>query len=67
MSKEAIEQVIERVLREPAFLGQIRESPARALLGYDLTPEERTLLLSGDAQGLQSLGLDSRISKVQIF
>jgi hypothetical protein len=67
MSKEAIEQVIARLEREPEFLDRIRENPARALIGYDLTPEERTLLLGGDTEALQALGVDSRSSKVQIF
>ena len=44
MSAEGIERVIDRIMREPEFLEKIRESPARALIGYDLSPEERTLL-----------------------
>jgi len=67
MSAEGIEKVVDRIMREPEFLEKIRESPARALIGYDLSPEERTLLLSGDSQALQELGVDSRVSKVSIF
>lgn len=67
MSVQAMEQVIERVMREPTFRERIYESPARALLGYDLTPEERTVLLSGDWADRRARGVDPRISHIRIF
>ena len=67
MSVQAMQQVLERVMREPDFRDRIRENPARALHGYLLTPEERTILLADDPDSRESHGLDQRISKIHVF
>lgn len=67
MSVQAMEQVLERVMREPGFRQDIADNPARALHGYDLTPEERAILLA-DVPGIrESHGLDQRVSQIHIF
>jgi hypothetical protein len=67
MSVQAMEQVLERVMREPSFRAYILDNPVRALHGYDLTPEERAILLADDAGAREAHGLDQRVSKIQIF
>lgn len=64
MSREAIAQVLERASTDAAFREALRRNPEHALQGYDLTPEERAALTSGDAERLDSLGVDARISKL---
>ena len=67
MSVQAMEQVLERVLHEPSFRDQIHESPVRALEGYPLTLEERTVLLADDPRKREARGLDPRVSHVHVF
>jgi hypothetical protein len=67
MSVQAMEQVLERVMREPSFRERILDNPARALHGYQLTPEERTILLADDPGEREAHGLDQRVSKTHIF
>jgi hypothetical protein len=61
---EALNQVIERASTDEAFRARLQSDPAGALAGYDLTPEERAALSSGDHEAIQALGVDARISKV---
>jgi hypothetical protein len=67
MSVQAMEQVLERVMREPGFRQRILDNPARALHGYLLTPEERAILLADNDAAREAHGLDQRVSKVHIF
>jgi hypothetical protein len=67
MSTQAMEQVLERVAHEPSFRERIRENPVRALSGYGLLPDERTVLLSNDAAARLARGVDPRVSKVSVF
>jgi hypothetical protein len=67
MSVQAMEQVLERVVREPSFRDRIRESPARALEGHSLTPDERTVLLADDPRKREARGIDPRVSQVHVF
>jgi hypothetical protein len=45
MSLQEVERVMQRALRDEAFRVLLREDPAAALAAYDLTPDERALLL----------------------
>jgi hypothetical protein len=67
MSVQAMEQVLERVMHEPSFRDRIHESPARALRGYPLTLEERTVLLADDARRREARGVNPQVSRVQVF
>jgi hypothetical protein len=62
-----MEQVLKRVVQEPTFRERIRENPIRALSGYGLMPEERTVLLSNDATARQAHGVDPRVSRISVF
>jgi hypothetical protein len=61
---EALNQVIERASTDAAFRSRLQSDPASALAGYDLTPDERAAVMSGDAGRIGALGLDSRVTKV---
>lgn len=67
MSTQAMEQVLKRVVHEPTFRERIRQNPIRALSGYGLLPEERTVLLSNDADARLAHGVDPRVSKISVF
>ncbi len=64
MSKEAVEQVVDRLMNDEAFRKQMQSDVEGALRGYDLTPEEKLSLAGPDAQGKAS-GLDVRKSKIR--
>ncbi|HEY7061433.1 MAG TPA: Os1348 family NHLP clan protein [Chloroflexota bacterium] len=63
MSQEALTKVIERASTDAAFRTQLKSNPDNALVGYDLTPEERAAVMSSDS-GSGSLGVDARVSKI---
>ena len=63
MSKQAMTQVVERASADAKFRAQLQRDPENALAGYDLSPDERAALMSGDENQLRELGLDQRISK----
>jgi hypothetical protein len=64
MSQDALSKVIERASTDAAFRTQLRSNPESALAGYDLTPEERAAVMSGDSGSMSSLGVDARVSKL---
>ena len=61
---EALNQVIERASSDAAFRAKLQSDPTGALAGYDLTPDERAAVLSGDPGRIEALGLDARVTKV---
>ena len=63
MSRQMIAQVVERASTDAQFRAQLERDPENALAGYDLTPQERSALLSGDENQLRELGVDQRITK----
>jgi hypothetical protein len=64
MSQEGLNKVIERASTDTAFRSELQSNPESALAGYDLAPEERAALMSGDTSTLSSLGVDARVSKL---
>ncbi len=63
MSQENLAKVIERASTDVAFRSQLQSNPETALVGYDLTAEEKAALKSGDARKLGELGVDARVTK----
>ena len=61
MSKRAIQQVLMRALGDLEFRASLRKDADLALRDYELTDEERTVLLGGDAAALLDLGIDKRV------
>ncbi|HEX4835257.1 MAG TPA: Os1348 family NHLP clan protein [bacterium] len=62
MSKAGVERVV-TAMADEAFRRKVKESPEAALAGYDLTPEEKAAIKSGDTAKLRELGVDERITK----
>ena len=61
MSKRAIQQVLMRALGDLEFRASLRTDADLALRDYELTDEERRVLLGGDAAALLDLGIDKRV------
>ena len=62
--KEAIVKVLERAADDLAFITQLTYQGSKALRGYNLTPEEKAALVSGDINWIEAhIGkLDERLS-----
>lgn len=63
MSKQSVNQVIQRAIGDAAFRRQLQRDPAGALSGFDLTADERAAVTSADPTRLTALGVDQRMSK----
>ena len=65
MSKEVVEAVIGKAATDSAFRELLMSNPESALVGMDLTPEEKEALLKLDSEKLTvfSQSLDERITK----
>ncbi len=64
MSQATLAEVVERASVDETFRARLQSDPESALAGYELTPEERSALRSGDRAALKALGVDARISKL---
>jgi hypothetical protein len=58
MSVNALNRLCREVLRDRDFRAAMKSDPARAIAGYDLTPEERRALLAGDVVTLHAMGVN---------
>jgi hypothetical protein len=67
MSKAGVEAVAAKALTDETFRRKIKENPEAALAGYDLTPEEKAAMKSGNPSRLRELGVDERITKSLIW
>ncbi len=63
MSTDALNAVLERAMTDAAFRARLAADPTAALLGYDLTDEERSKFAAGTARAER---LDERISKTDL-
>ena len=62
---KAVLAVLDRASQDNAFFARLAENPAEALKEYDLTPDERAAIASGDIRKIESwVGkLDERLRK----
>jgi predicted molibdopterin-dependent oxidoreductase YjgC len=62
---KAVLAVLDRATQDNAFFARLAENPAEALKEYDLTPDERAAIASGDIRKIESwVGkLDERLKK----
>jgi hypothetical protein len=60
VTQQALDAVLERALGDPKFRALLGRDPASALIGYDLTDEERTAFQTGTARAER---LEERTSK----
>jgi len=51
MSAEAVAEILARTLRERTFAELLRSEPERALAGYELTADERALIVDSTTTG----------------
>ncbi len=63
MSKQTVNQLIQRAVSDAAFRRELQRDPASALAGFDLSKDERAAITSGDPTRLTALGVDQRMSK----
>ena len=63
MSKAGLDSLVQKAMADESFRKQIKENPDAALVGYDLTAEEKAAIKSGNAAKLRELGVDERITK----
>ena len=67
MSREAVEQVIGKLMIDNDFRESVRSNGASALASYDLTFEEREQLVQGEPQFHEAAqALEARVSKMTI-
>ena len=60
MSREAINQLLQDIEKDPSEWQRDKQ----AVIGrYELTPEERDALASGDEQKLRDMGVEERLVK----
>jgi hypothetical protein len=67
MSKAGLEKLVQTAMADESFRRKIKENPDVALAGYDLTPEEKAAIKSGNAAKLRELGVDERITKSTVI
>ena len=58
MSIYNVNYLLRELLRDHGFRAAMKDSPAEALKGCDITEDERKLLLAGDVAGLHRLGVN---------
>jgi hypothetical protein len=60
VTQQARDDILDRALTDPAFRALLARDPAKALAGYDLTPDERAAFATGTARAER---LEERMSK----
>jgi hypothetical protein len=60
LSQKVLDEVLERAMNDAAFRALLARDPAKAVAGYDLTPEERAAFQHGSARAER---LEDRMSK----
>jgi hypothetical protein len=63
MSSEALQTVLERAMNDAGFRARLAADPASALVGYDLTDEEKAAFAAGTAKAER---LEERMSKTDL-
>ena len=65
MSISEVKKVITMMVEDEGFEKEVFEDPGKALVGFDLSEEEKTKLVSLDREKLKeiSMDLDKRLSK----
>jgi restriction endonuclease Mrr len=62
VSKAGVEKVL-NAMADESFRQKVKDNPDATLAAYDLTPEEKAAIKSGNAAKLRELGVDERITK----
>jgi hypothetical protein len=64
MTVQDVTEVLLRARDDPEFRHLLRTAPDRALHGYDIEPDERAAIISGDVARLKQLGVKDEISEL---
>ncbi len=62
MTRQAMQAVLDRAGKDQRFNWRMMTEPDAALAEYELTPQEREALKSGDRARLVECGLDERLA-----
>jgi hypothetical protein len=62
MTAQGASEVLKRAQDEPEFRHLLQTEPDRAMHGYDIEPDERAAIISGDAARLRQLGVGEALS-----
>lgn len=60
MSRDAINRLAEDITKDPS---EWQRDKTAAMGRYELTPEERDALMSGDEAALRAVGVEERLNK----
>lgn len=63
MTMQAVQDVMDRAMSDPAFRKLLGSAPVEALTSYDLTPEERGAFATGTVDAER---LEERMSKTDL-
>jgi hypothetical protein len=63
MSKEALNEIVERALDDLTFREELSMNPDAVLARYDLTESERQALMASDPLKLADVGVEPRLTK----
>jgi hypothetical protein len=64
MTVQDVTEVLSRARDDPEFRRLLRTAPDRALHGYDIEPDERAAIISGDVGRLEELGVSEEFSEL---
>lgn len=64
MTRQVLEQIVNRAISDASFRQQLRTNPGAALREYKLSKDEVGALTSGDPTRLSALGVDQRMSRL---
>jgi hypothetical protein len=64
MTVEGASQILKRAHDEPEFRHLLQTEPDRAMHGYDVEPDERAAIISGDVTRLRQLGVSEELSNL---
>jgi Aromatic-ring-opening dioxygenase LigAB, LigA subunit len=62
VSKAGVEKFV-NAMADESFRQKVKDNPDAAMASYDLTPEEKAAIKSGNTAKLRELGVDERITK----
>jgi hypothetical protein len=62
MTIQGASEVLRRAQDEPEFRRLLQTEPDRAMHGYDIEPDERAAIISGDTARLIQLGVSEGLS-----
>jgi hypothetical protein len=66
MTIEGASEVLQRARDDPDFRQLLHTQPDRAMHGYDIEPDERAAIISGDTARLRQLGVSDELSDLAV-